>query len=371
MNTIKKILIANRSEIAARVQATCTALDIQTVVAYTPEDAHASYVYQATQALELPNSGDRGYRDQDALMAIARKTGVDAVHPGYGFLAEDESFAKRVQEEGLIWIGPDPACIEIMGDKKRARSLMQDVGVPVIPGKSFDSSDNSSLEQALSFVDQIGYPIILKCANGGGGKAMRSVKSAELFSRAWEQVVSESKRFFSSSTILVETFIERGRHIEVQVMGDGKDVIHLYERECSVQRRHQKIIEEAPCPSVSQSTLEKLYTAAISAAKTVRYNNVGTVEFLVTPDERFYFLEMNTRLQVEHAVTEAITGIDLVASQIEIARTSKLPFKQEEITKQGHAIQCRIYAENPSCDFAPSVGTLSLVHIPHGPFVRL
>ncbi len=371
METINKILIANRSEIAARVQATCTALDIETVVVYTPEDAHASYVYHATEAYELPGSGSRGYSDQDALMNVAQMTGVDAVHPGYGFLAEHEGFASLVKKSGLIWIGPDPSCIEIMGNKERARTAMKKAGIPVIPGMSFDAALKDTPQLAESFANQLGYPIVLKCANGGGGKAMRAVRHPEQFKKAWEHVVSESKRFFSSSVILVETFIERGRHIEVQVMGDGNEVIHLFERECSVQRRHQKIIEEAPCPSVSQATLDKLYVAAIQAARTVHYNNVGTVEFLVTPDEQFYFLEMNTRLQVEHAVTEAITGIDLVASQIEIARTSQLPFTQHEITKQGHAIQCRIYAEDPSSDFTPSVGTLSLVHIPHGPFVRL
>jgi acetyl-CoA carboxylase biotin carboxylase subunit len=369
--TIKKLLIANRGEIARRIQTTCQALGIKTVAIYAHEDRFLSYTCHADQAYKLPQDGAQGYLDQEAIVVIAKKSGADAIHPGYGFLAENGSFAQFVIDNGLTWVGPTPRNISLLADKAKAHKIMREAGIPTIPGKSFDSSDHKSRENAKYTALIIGFPALLKCAHGGGGKGMRLVKSIEEFDSAWDLVVSESKKLFSSHTIVVEKQIEKPRHIEVQIAGDGQEIIHMYERECSVQRRHQKIIEESPCCFINRQTKQKLYDAAIRAARAVNYQNIGTVEFLVDQHENFYFLEMNTRLQVEHSVTEITTKIDLVELQIQLASGKALPYFQDEIKQLGHAIECRIYSENPEQNFAPSTGEITNLILPKNPFLRI
>lgn len=367
-NNIKRVLIANRSEIAARIIQTCKSFGIQTVAVYAPEDATAPYVYTADQAVALEISGSTGYLNAELLVSIALQTNCDAVHPGYGFLSEKEHFATAVTNAGLIWIGPHAQAIERAGNKSAAHLFAKQLGVPVVAGTSFTST---KIEKAFTYASQLGFPIMLKCALGGGGKAMRIVQTPEAFHELWELVVRESLRFFNADQILLEKYIPKARHIEIQIAGDGTDVIHLFERECSLQRRNQKIIEEAPCNFVPQATLEQLYTASIKLGKALNYNNVGTVEFLVTPENNFYFLEINTRLQVEHAVTELITGIDIVWLQFHLAEYKKLPFKQPEIIQRGHAIQARIYAEDCEQNFMPSSGTLYIAQFANHPFARI
>jgi len=368
---IKKVLIANRSEIALRIIATAHAQGIQSVAIYAEQDQFLSYVYKAGQAYKLPGTGASAYLDQESILKIAKKSGADAIHPGYGFLAENAEFAQAVIDAGFIWIGPTPKNIATLADKVEARKIMNEAGVPTIPGFELDASDPKSFLLAEEKALVINYPLILKCAHGGGGKAMRLVKSEQDFVTAWNLVVSEAKRFFNSNLILLEKQIENPRHIEIQIAGDGENFIHLHERECSIQRRHQKIIEEAPCNFISKETKQKLYVAALRAANSVRYQNIGTVEFLVAPDESIYFLEINTRLQVEHSVTEMTTGIDLVALQFQLADEKTLLLTQDKVVSRGHAIECRIYAENPEQNFAPSTGTISQLTIPSGPFLRV
>lgn len=368
--TIKKVLIVNRSEIALRVCHACKALGLQTVVVYGASDVGARYVHEADQAYELTGHGFSAYTKQDEILAIAAKAGVDAIHPGYGFLSENAQFARRVIDVGLIWVGPSPESMLLMGDKIQARNLAVSVGVPVVPGQFVNLLEDDHLARARAAVAALGYPVIIKDPRSGGGKAMRKVTEAAEFEAAWGAVVSEAGRMTGSTELLVEKYLEHGRHVEVQVVGDGVRVIHLFERECSIQRRHQKIVEEAPCHFVPQPTLDGMYDAALTLAHAVKYQGVGTVEFMVMPDGAFYFLEMNTRLQVEHSVTEMTTGFDLVALQLEVAQTGHLPYEQKEIRRHGHAIECRIYAEDPSKNFAPSTGVLTHLHLPHGPWMR-
>lgn len=367
MKVLKKVLIANRSEIALRIQATCHALGYQTVAIFSQEDRHASFVYSATEAFCLSQLGHMAYLAQDEIIQIALKAGVQAIHPGYGFLSENNLFAQKVIDAGLIWIGPDASCIAAMADKITARDMMQQAGVPVVPGFVITDGDSIKAKEQASHV---GYPLIIKDPRGGGGKAMRRVMHEDEFDHALMSVLSEAKKLTGSTILLVEKYIQQGRHIEVQVAGDGKNFIHLFERECSIQRRHQKIIEETPCNFVSKEALEGMYQAALCAVRTVSYDNIGTVEFIVTPEGDFYFLEMNTRLQVEHAVTEMTTGVDLVALQIQLATKRNLPLSQNDITRSGHAIQCRVYAENPYEKFTPSSGTLQHLFLPANPFIR-
>lgn len=368
--SIKKVLIANRSEVALRIQSTCHDRNLKTVAAFSDQDHYASFVYTAHEAYPINLSGHHAYRAQEELIKIARLAGADAIHPGYGFLSENAEFAQRVIEAGLTWIGPSPSCIRAMGDKIEARLLMEKANVAVVPGfYVYDFSDQSR-KDALIQAQKIGFPVIIKDPQGGGGKGMRRVDNEEGFEHAFLAVVSESQKLTGSSSILIEKYIQHGRHIEIQIAGDGQQFIHLFERECSVQRRHQKIMEEAPCRYVDQAILEEMYTAAIQAAAAVQYDSIGTVEFIVTPNGEFYFLEMNTRLQVEHAVTELITGVDLVGLQLDLVQNRQLPFKQQDITRTGHALQCRLYAEDPTQNFLPSTGTLEYVHIPNHPFIR-
>lgn len=366
---MKKILIANRSEISSRIIFTCKLLGIKTVCIYSDEDKFLPYVYQADESYGLSESGYRAYTNQNNIIQIALRAKVDAIHPGYGFLSENTQFAQKVIDSGLIWIGPKPECIDLMGDKIQAKQTMVKLDIPVIPW--FSISKNLGIKEVQKKAEPIGFPILLKDPWGGGGKAIKKVTTKESLEDALVNIKSEAIKLTGSENIILEKYIENGRHIEIQIAGDGQNFIHLYERECSIQRRHQKIIEETPCNFVDHQILEKMYKAALRVAQAIKYNNIGTVEFIVTPDQKFYFLEMNTRLQVEHSVTEMITGIDLIALQIELAQTQKLKYKQHEITKQNHAIECRIYSEDPQNNFTPSTGTIKNLQIPAGPFLRI
>jgi len=365
---IKKILIANRSEIAARIIDTCKSLGIKTVAIYTKEDKFSSFVYQADESYELAQNGLLGYLNQDEIISIAKNHNCNAIHPGYGLLSEIGEFATKTSLAGLTFIGPSGEQIALMGDKIKSKELMQQINIPTIPGITI--SENYDIQEIKKEINKIGYPIILKATLGGGGKAMRKVTNEDELEKNIQIVQRESAYLFNSLDLFAEKFIENGKHIEIQIAGDGKNIIHLFERDCSVQRRHQKFIEEAPSKFIRQKCLEKLYESAIKAAQSISYTNLGTVEFIVTPDEKFYFLEMNTRLQVEHPITESITGLDLVELQIKIAENDELPLTQNEISKQGYAIECRILAEDTKNNFAPSTGCIEFLSLPKGPFIR-
>lgn len=368
---ISRVFIANRAEVALRVQATCYARGLQTVAVYTEHDRLLNYVSQATAAYKLSGSDFSAYLNQDELIAIALKAGADAVHPGYGFLSENADFAQRVIDAGLVWIGPSPEVICVMASKQRARIIAVDAAVPVVPGVAITDLSSVGKKQAEEAVAVIGFPVIIKDPLGGGGKGMRSALSQQDFSAAWDSVVAESQKHTKTTTLIIEKYLLAARHIEVQIAGDGINFVHLFERECSLQRRNQKVIEEAPAAFISHALKEELYAASCRLARVIQYDSIGTVEFIVAPDEQWYFLEMNTRLQVEHGVTELITGIDLVDLQITLAQTGVLPLTQSCITHRGHAIQCRLYAENPAERFMPSTGTINLFVMPNYPGARL
>ncbi len=384
-HTFKKILIANRGEIALRIQQTCKSLGIQTVAIYAPQDHASPHVYQADQAYFINLEGYKAYLAQDKIIEIAQKSGCDAIHPGYGFLSENADFAQKVVDAGISWIGPNPETIRLMGDKNQARKIAQEAGVPTIPGAKLENINQISFQDALNVAKQVGFPLILKDPLGGGGKGARRVTNQADFENALSMTISESQKLTGTTTILLERYLENARHIEIQIAGDGQKFVHLFERDCSLQRRYQKIVEESPCRFVSKQTLEKMYEAAISLAKAVTYQSVGTIEFMVTQDttnqdlasqnlacpEDFYFLEMNTRLQVEHSVTEMTTGVDLVALQLQIAQTGQMTLTQEDVTQHGHAIECRIYSEDPENNFVPCTGKINYLEIPHMPFIRV
>ncbi len=366
---MKKILIANRSEIALRLQATCHTQGIATVAIYSPEDKFASYVYNATEAYALSGSGYTAYLNADEIIEIATKANVDAILPGYGFLSENASFAQKVINAGLLWIGPQPNILSLMANKITARTTLQQSGIPVVPG--FVINNTEHLDTARHQATALGFPLIIKDPTSGGGKAVRKVHSEQDFLQAITTVLSESSRLTGNTTILVEKYIQDARHIEIQVAGDGQNAIHLFERDCSLQRRHQKIIEESQCLFVPPAILNTIYQTALRVVQITAYNSIGTVEFLVTPTNDFYFLEMNPRLQVEHTVTEMITGIDLVAVQLHIAVHKQLPLKQTDVISHGHAIECRLYAEDPANNFLPSTGIINHVWIPQQPNIRV
>ncbi|HEX2198615.1 MAG TPA: acetyl-CoA carboxylase biotin carboxylase subunit, partial [Burkholderiales bacterium] len=350
----RKILIANRGEIACRVMRTARRLGISTVAVYAEPDAHALHVTLADEARRIES-----YLDIGAVMAAAREAGAQAIHPGYGFLAENEDFAKACREAGVVFIGPSPEAIAAMGDKAAAKRLMEKAGVPLVPGYHGAAQDAALLEREAA---RIGFPVLIKPSAGGGGKGMRVVTAREQFAAALEAARREAKSAFGDDRVLVERYLERPRHIEVQVFGDSVgNVVHLFERDCSVQRRHQKVLEEAPAPGLDARKREAMGKAAVAAARAVAYSGAGTVEFIVEPDGRFHFMEMNTRLQVEHPVTEMITGLDLVELQLRVATGEALPFTQQDLRFSGHAIEARIYAEDPARDFLPATG--KLVHL--------
>lgn len=370
MKPIRKVLIANRGEIALRIIRTCREKGIETVAVYSTPDAGAPHVLAADESIHIGEaSSSESYLVMHKIINAAEQSGVDAIHPGYGFLSENAEFATLCGEHAITFIGPSPESIEMMGDKTRARELMDKANVPYPPGTQTALVD---ISEAKHIADEIGYPVLIKAAAGGGGKGMRIVHEEKSLESAIKAARSEAKSSFGDSRVFVEKYLEEPRHIEFQIFADHHgNTIHLFERECSVQRRHQKVIEEAPSAVLDDELRQKMAEAAISAAKSCNYVGAGTVEFLVDKHKNFYFLEMNTRLQVEHPVTELITGLDLVSLQIDVAEGKTLPIKQEEIEKRGHAIECRIYAEDPADNFLPSTGMLTRHRIPSGPGVRV
>ena len=359
---IAKLLIANRGEIACRIIRTARAMGIATVAVYSDADARALHVRQADEAVHIgPSPAAESYLVGEKIIAAAKETGAEAIHPGYGFLSENAGFAQDVIDAGLIWVGPKPSSIEAMGLKDAAKTLMMEAGVPVTPG--YLGADQSA-ERLKKEADAIGYPVLIKAVAGGGGKGMRKVDKAEDFEADLQSCRREAKASFSNDEVLLEKWITSPRHIEVQVFGDSHgNVVHLFERDCSLQRRHQKVIEEAPAPGMDEATREEICAAAVRAAKAVDYEGAGTIEFIADASEglradRIFFMEMNTRLQVEHPVTEEITGVDLVEWQLRVAAGEPIPLQQDELRITGHAIEARLYAEDPSSGFLPSTGPL-------------
>jgi len=364
-----KILIANRGEIAVRVIRACKELGVATVAVYSEADRDAMHTRLADEAICIgPAVSTHSYLSIPAIMAAAEVTDAQAIHPGYGFLAENSEFAEIVIASGLTWIGPSPESMHIMGDKVKAKQRMKEASVPLVPGSE---GAVHSVEEAKEVAKATGFPLIIKAAAGGGGRGMKVVRSETSLPTAFNVCQTEAKTMFGDETVFIEKFLEEPRHIEVQVMGDKHgNLVHLFERECSIQRNNQKVVEEAPSPSISEETRQKICTAGVAAASAVNYEGAGTIEFLLNPDQSFYFMEMNTRIQVEHPVTEFITGVDLIEWQIRVATGEKLAYTQEKIKMKGHAIECRINAEHPF-KFTPSPGTVELYHAPGGRSVRV
>ena len=365
----RKVLVANRGEIALRVIRACQELGVKTVAVYSEADVRAPHVREADEAVLIgPASSSESYLRGANIIEAARKTGAEAIHPGYGFLAEREWFARAVRDAGLVWIGPPAEAIAAMGSKTAARTLAIAHGVPVVPGTTEALTD---LKGAEKIAGEFGYPILLKAAAGGGGKGMRVVKAAKDLGSSLDAARREAKGAFGDDAVYIEKFIERPRHVEIQVLADAHgNVLSLGERECSVQRRHQKMIEESPSVAVNAELRRRMGESAASMAKAAGYINAGTCEFLLASDGSYYFLEMNTRIQVEHPVTELVTGIDLVHWQLRIASGERLPFKQADIVPRGWAIECRITSEDASNNFLPSTGRVRYLHLPSGPGVR-
>jgi len=367
----KRILVANRGEIAVRVMRTCRELGIEPLAVFSEPDRLALHVRMADRARCIgPAAARQSYLVIDKIIDAARRMGADAIHPGYGFLAENADFARACADAGIVFIGPDPLAINAMGDKMVARSRMEQAGVPVVPGDHGGADGFLDGETALVAARAVGLPVMLKAAAGGGGKGMRLVSDEKEFVRSFEAARRESTAAFGDGTVYIEKFIHSPRHVEVQVMADGQgNVVHLFERDCSVQRRHQKVIEETPCPVLDSQTRVRMGEVAARAARAVDYRGAGTVEFLYGGAGQFYFLEMNTRLQVEHPITELCTGEDLVRHQILVADGQPLALQQEQIQPRGAAIECRVYAEDP-VRFLPSPGRISVLRTPSGPGVR-
>ena len=365
----KKILIANRGEIAVRVVRACHEMGIAAVVVYSDVDRAALHVRKADEAYPLGTAeAPESYLNISKILDVARRSGADAIHPGYGFLSENAKFAQACVDAGVKFIGPTSAAMEAMGSKTRARQAMEKVGIPFVPGTS---RGVESLQQAKEVAARIGYPVMLKAAAGGGGKGMRLVHAPEQLKSSLDEARSEAERSFGDSEVYIEKAIINPRHIEMQVLADEHgNTVYLGERECSIQRRHQKVLEEAPSPIVDPDMRRRMGEIAVRVAQAAGYTNAGTIEFLVDAEKNFYFLEMNTRLQVEHPVTELTTGLDLVHLQIRIAAGERLPLRQEDVSIRGHAIECRIYAEDPDNNFFPSPGKITLLLLPSGPGIR-
>ena len=365
----RKVLIANRGEIALRIIRACRELDVRTVAVFSDADASAPHAREADEAVGIgPAVSSESYLRGERIIEVARSTGAEAVHPGYGFLSEREWFARAVCEAGLTFVGPSPEAIAAMGDKTAARALARSAGVAVVPGSEADVGDAA---EAAAFARSLGYPVLLKAAAGGGGKGMRIVRAPAELSAALEAARREALAAFGDDAVYLEKYVEGPRHVEIQVLADQHGtVLSLGERECSLQRRHQKMIEEAPSVAVSPELRRAMGETAVRVARAAGYVNAGTCEFLLDSQGRFYFLEMNTRLQVEHPVTELVTGLDLVQWQLRIAAGEPLPFGEHEITPRGWAIECRITSEDPSAGFLPSTGRITYLHVPSGPGVR-
>jgi len=367
---LKKVLIANRGEIAVRIIRACREMGIKTVAVFSEIDRKALHVRFADEAYPIgPAPSAQSYLDMEKIIGVARKSGGEAIHPGYGFLAENAAFVKMVESEGLVFIGPPSKAVELLGDKVAARKTMKSAGVSIVPGTEVEIE---SEEQATSIAEKIGFPILIKAVGGGGGKGMRIVREKSGMKEALRGAKSEAKSAFADPRIYIEKYLEKPRHVEIQILADKfGNVIHLGERECSIQRRHQKVVEESPSPIVDEKMRKAMGEQAVTAAKAAGYVNAGTMEFLVDQDRNFYFLESNTRLQVEHPVTEMVTGVDLAKEQIKIASGMRLTYKQEDIIRKGSSIECRIYAEDPDNNFLPSVGTVHSYVEPSGPGVRV
>jgi len=367
---LKRVLVANRGEIAIRILRACREMGLQSVAVYSEADAAAPHVACADAAVCIgPAPSHESYLSIPRLLEAARASGADAIHPGYGFLAENATFARAVEEAGLVFVGPRSGAIAAMGDKTRARQMAVAAGVPVVPANEEPPRDVEALTIAAHGV---GYPLLIKAAAGGGGKGMRVVREESLLATSFAAATRESLGAFGDDRLFLEKYIERPRHVEVQVLADqAGHIVHLGERECSIQRRHQKIIEETPCPILTPKLRQQMTEAAIAVARSVDYHSAGTVEFLLAPDGEFYFLEMNTRLQVEHPITEWVTGIDLVQAQLRIAAGEALWLRQEDVVARGHAIECRICAEDPAQGFLPSPGTIHHLREPQGAGVRV
>ena len=367
---INKILVANRGEIALRIMRTAQKMGIKTVAVYSDADREAPHVWFADEAVHIGNSpSSESYLNMDKIVEAALKTKSQAIHPGYGFLSENAVFAQLVTDNGITFIGPKPYAIKVMGNKLEAKEAVKGYNIPMVPGIE-ESITDISLARKVS--EQIGFPILIKASAGGGGKGMRVVQQPSELPEQMERAISEAKAAFGDGAVFLEKYIESPRHIEIQILADTYgNIIHLFERECSIQRRHQKVVEEAPSAILTPKIRAAMGEAAIKVAKACDYVGAGTVEFLLDSDKNFYFLEMNTRLQVEHPVTELITGIDLVEQQIKIARNEKLEFSQEDLSIKGHALEVRVYAEDPLDNFLPSMGTLETYIRPKGKGIRL
>lgn len=367
---IKKILIANRGEIAVRIIRACRELGIHCVAVYSTADRSALHAQIADEAVCIgPASVSESYLNMNAIISACMITGCDAVHPGFGFLSENAEFAALCRENNIKFIGPSPESIAMLGDKARAKETMKNSGVPVIPGSE---GAVKTLDEAKKAAAEIGYPVLVKASAGGGGRGIRMVVSESELEKELTIAQQEAKNFFGDDAVYIEKFISRPRHIEVQIMADESgNTVYLGERDCSMQRRNQKVLEETPSPVMTEKLRRKMGEAAVKAAKACNYFNAGTIEFLVDENKNFYFMEMNTRIQVEHPITEFVTGIDLVKTQIKVASGEKLDFSQNDIKISGHSIECRINAENPHLNFRPSPGTIDALHIPGGPGIRV
>lgn len=368
--SIKKVLVANRGEIAVRVMRSCREMGIRTVAVFSEADRTSRHVMYADEAYEIGAApAKESYLNVERIIGVAKRSQADAIHPGYGFLSENPVFARRCREEGIIFIGPSPETMEAMGNKISARMCMISAGVPVVPGTT---QPLKNADEAIKVCDEIGYPAMLKASMGGGGKGMRLIRCREEVTEAYNTARSESMSSFGDDTVYIEKFVEEPHHIEFQILGDNHgNVIHLFERECSVQRRNQKIVEESPSPFLTPELRREMGKKAVAAAKAVNYSGAGTIEFLVDKHRHFYFLEMNTRLQVEHPITEEVIGVDLVKEQIRIAGNETLHLRQEELCQRGHAIECRICAEDTENSFMPSPGIIKQLIEPNGIGVRI
>ena len=367
---VEKVLIANRGEIALRIVRSCRELGIATVAVFSTIDKKALHVQLADEAVCVGDSlSNKSYLNIPNILAAATSRGVDAIHPGYGFLAENDKFAEMCNDHGIVFIGPSPKAIRSMGDKSTAKETMDRVGVPTVPGSK---GLLSNVDEAYKLAEEIGYPVIIKATAGGGGRGMRLVENKGNLEKMFKAAQGEAEAAFGNDGLYMEKFIKKPRHVEIQILADrAGNVVHLGERDCSVQRRHQKLLEESPSPAINSDLRKKMGNAAIAAAKSIGYEGAGTVEFLVDDNNNFYFMEMNTRIQVEHPVTEMVTGVDLIAEQIKIASGENLEFNQDDVQLNGHAIECRINAEDPSHNFRPSPGKITGWLPPGGPGVRV
>ena len=366
----RKVLITNRGEIACRVIRTCKRLGIATVAVYSDADRHALHVQMADEAIYIGAAkAAESYLNMDHILAAAKQTGAEAIHPGYGFLSENSEFARRCQKAGVVFIGPSPDSMDAMASKSAAKALMEKAGVPVTPGYH---GEDQSVKKLEAEAKRMGFPLMIKATAGGGGKGMRVVRAVKEFQDTLAGAKREARNAFADDRVLLEKYIPQPRHIEFQVFGDRHgNVVHLFERECSLQRRFQKVVEETPSPFLDENTRKKMGEAAVAAAKAVNYINAGTIEFIVGADKSFHFMEMNTRLQVEHPITEEITGLDLVEWQLRIAAGETLPFSQNQIRQRGHAIEVRLYAENVEKGFLPVTGRIETIHLPQGEGTRV